>query len=350
MSIAISIFIIFMATSVLCFLENRLYEKDKKLLYVLIAIILILLAGFREVGVDPDSPNYEYAFHHYDDIRLWTSMEPSFFLLSAVFSFFSSDVHSIFLFYAFCGVVLKFIAFRRLTLFWFLPIIVYISFIYELHELTQIRTGLMSGLFLLTIPYIAEKKRIKAIILIITGAIFHMSALALLPFVFFSNKEMSVKNRIIWITIIPLSYVIYFIGNNFLVNIPIAYVENKITNYEKTSDIVEAGLNVFSPLQIFTIFIYLYLMYFYDTIKKHNKYFPLMMKIFTLSIASFSAFAFLPVMANRLSYLFRIVTIILFTYIYYTIKPRYVGILVVIFISIVYIFYTYSYIFGIKLF
>ena len=52
------IFIIFSFTAVLCFLEERLPVRDKKNLYALLAVLLILLAGFREVGVDPDSDNY----------------------------------------------------------------------------------------------------------------------------------------------------------------------------------------------------------------------------------------------------------------------------------------------------
>ena len=120
-------------------------------------------------------------------------------------------------------------------------------------------------------------------------------------------------------------------------------------NYEKTSDTMESSLNVFGPLQMFTILVYVYLMYFYDTIKEHNKYFTVMMKIFALSISAFEAFAFLPVLANRISYLLRIVTIILFGNIYYTIRPKWVGLLAVVFVSMIYMIYTLSYIFEIKL-
>ena len=96
------------------------------------------------------------------------------------------------------------------------------------------------------------------------------------------------------------SYVFYFLGSILLVNIPIPYIENKLENYEKTSETMESSLNVFSPLHLFTIMLFLYLMYFYETIKEHNRYFTLMMKIFAISIFSFTAFAFLPLLANRL--------------------------------------------------
>ena len=344
------IFVIFAITVALSFLENSLKESSKRNVYWFIAIVLILLAGFREVGVDPDSVNYEYAFTHYDDDRISGAIEYSYFLISEILSHLSNDVHIIFLFYAFFGVLLKFKAFRKyVPEMWFLPVALYLSFIYELHEVTQIRTGIMSGLFLLAIQPIAERKWIKSLLLIGLGMFFHISAIVLLPLIFLSNKEMSLKTRLFWTAVIPASYVFYFLGSVLLVNIPIPYIENKLENYEKTSDTMESSLNVFSPLHLFTIMLFLYLMYFYDTIKEHNKYFPLMMKIFAISIFSFSAFAFLPVLANRLSYLFRIVTIVLYCNIYYTIRPKWVGMLVVVLISLVYMTYTFSYIFGIKI-
>lgn len=47
-----------------------------------------------------------------------------------------------------------------------------------------------------------------------------------------------------------------------------------------------------------------------------------MMKIFALGLFVYVAFAFLPVLSQRLSYLFRIVTIILFMNVYYTIRQN----------------------------
>lgn len=345
----IAIIIIFIFTTVLCFLEHRFSYKDKQILYWTIATTLILFAGFREVGIDPDSANYEYAFYHYEDENIYSAMEYSFFLLSSILQHIISDVHIIFLFYALLGITLKFIAFRKFIDLWFLPIVVYLSFIYELHDITQIRTGVMSGFFLLAIKPIAERNWTQAILLLIIGSFFHISALILFPLLFLNNKDMTKRQRIMWSAIIPVSYMLHFTGNHLLFNLPIPYIENKLENYEKNSDFIESSLNVFSPLHIFTIFIFTYLLYFYDTIKTYNKYFPFMMKVFSLSIFSFTAFAFLPVLANRISYLLRIITIILFSNISYTIRPKYAGIITVIAIASIYIVYTYSYIFGIKI-
>ena len=76
-------------------------------LYWGLAFILILIAGFREVGIDPDSYNYEYAYLHYDNPRLEDAMEPSYFAIAAFFNMFTKNVHAIFLFYAAIGLILK---------------------------------------------------------------------------------------------------------------------------------------------------------------------------------------------------------------------------------------------------
>lgn len=72
----------------------------------------------------------------------------------------------------------------------------------------------------------------------------------------------------------------------------------------------------------------------YDLIKDHNFYFPIMIKMMGLSIFSFAALSSLPVLAFRVSELYGIVEIVLFTNIYYTIKPEWVSRCIVMFIGI----------------
>ena len=59
------ILILFILTSTLCFLEHRLSKKYNITIYITLGVILIILAGLREVGIDPDSDNYEAAYRNY---------------------------------------------------------------------------------------------------------------------------------------------------------------------------------------------------------------------------------------------------------------------------------------------
>lgn len=72
----------------------------------------------------------------------------------------------------------------------------------------------------------------------------------------------------------------------------------------------------------------------YDLIKEHNKYLPLMIKLMALSLFSFTALSSLPVLAFRISELYGIVEIILFTNIFYTVQPKLLAKIIVITISI----------------
>ena len=105
--------IIFIIVSLLCFLEHRVSNEHKSILYWGLAFILILIAGFREVGIDPDSYNYEYAYLHYDNPRLEDAMEPSYFAIAAFCNMFTKNVHAIFLFYSSFGLIFYFIVFNK---------------------------------------------------------------------------------------------------------------------------------------------------------------------------------------------------------------------------------------------
>ena len=341
----ITIIAIFIIVVILSYIEDYL-GKYKLPLYLLIGFTLILLAGLREVGIDPDSQNYEISFQRYYDSSAQERVEYSYTFISMLLNFITDDVHILFLFYAFWGLTLKFVAFRKYSAQWFLPLVVYLAYYYELHEVTQIRTGILSGCLLLAIKPIAEGKRKIALCILLIGSIFHISGLMLLPLVFLSNKPMSTKEKIIWASLIPISYVIYFAGANLIVNTNLPYIGDKLALYQKGVEkgLISVSVNVFSPMQMFSVMLYYYLLFFHDTLVKFNKYFVVMMKILTLGLFCFAAFAILPVMAQRVCYLFSIVNVILYTNICYTIKQKWIGITLVSLISLIILNYGLGYI------
>jgi len=332
---------IFFLTAILALLERYL-GKFKFPIYIFLGFILIVLAGTREIGLDPDSENYEYTYLHYNSAsQLTEAIEFSYLWLSSIFNQLTHDVHALFLLYALLGLGLKFIAFRQLTEFWFLPVVVYLSYHYELHEMMQIRTGVLSGLFLMAVKYQADRQKVIAIFLIALATFFHYSALVLIPMFFMSSDDMSMKKRMTWAALIPISYLIYFLGVGITMSMDIPLIGAKLASYQAGTEkgTVEAYVNVFRPLHLFTISIFFYLLYFFDTIKEKNKYFPLMMKLFVCSICSYTVLAFLPVLAQRVCLLYQTITIPLYVNIYYTLRPKWAAILIVVLISFVYLNY-----------
>jgi len=333
---------LFVITVIISLLE-RYFGSYKKPVYVALGVILMLVAGFREVGIDPDSVNYEYTFLKSDNAssNMTDSIEISYLWISSFINFFTNDVHFLFLFYAFLGITFKFIAFRRLSELWFTPVVVYISYYFIAHEMMQIRTAVLSGLFLLALCYQAEGRRWVAFFLILIGSFFHYSGFMLLPLLFLSSNYMSLKKRLLWVAFIPASYVVFFLGISIIMSLDIPLVGAKLASYQGEEDTGNGVgyVNVFRPLHLFSIALLTYLMVFYDTIVKQSKYFTLLLKVFILGLCAYEILGFLPVLAQRVNMLLLIVTIPLYTYICHTFLPKWAAILIVVFVSFVYLNY-----------
>lgn len=311
-------------------------EDYKIYVYSFVGLMLILYAGCKAVGFDNDSENYEMYFLHYDDPMLSITVEYSFLLLAQLFNTFTSDVHVMFFFYSGIGIFLKMFAIKRLSNLWFLPMIVYLGNYYILHDLTQIRAAIVSGIFLLTLIPLAEGRKKVAAALILVGCIFHYSTIALFPALLLSNDEMTGRERIAWASLVPIGFVIYFLHISIFTQIPIPYIGDKIELYQELSEkgIMGDEINVFNAVYLVTCLTYLYILFFYDVVKEHNKYLPLMLKCSGISVFAFTAFSSLPVVAFRVCELYGIVQIIIFSNIYYTIKPGWLGKLAVAVVGI----------------
>lgn len=343
-----AILFLFFMVALLSLFEDYL-GKYSNLIYCLIGLILIVTAGFREVGVDPDSMTYENLFLHYDDSTTVYQIDYSYLLFSELLGKIYNNVHSVFLLYAILGVSLKFIAFRRNSQSALLPVLIYISFYYIFHECTQIRAGVASGFFLLALKPIADGKKLKALGLILCGTFFHMSGLALIPLIFLNNRPSSVSQRWRWLILIGAGYVVYLGGlaMTVLLSSDIPYIGDKLAIYQES---IDKGINTtaaypLGPIQIFTVLLYLYNMFFYDTLKEVNPRFPLMMKIFSIGLFVYPTFAFFPVIAVRLSQLYDVVNIILFANIAFTFKQRWAGVAAVTSVGTIYIIYSMLYVF-----
>lgn len=333
---------VFVLTALLAFVEDRLPKKYNMILYLFLGFVLVLVAGLRKIGVDPDSQNYEMYYLKYYDLRLADAVEYSFILISSILNHISKDVHVLFVFYAIIGVSLKFAAFRKYSPYLFLTLVVYLGYYYELHEITQIRTGILSGLFLLAIIEMAEDRKWMAFILIATGSFFHTSGLILFPLLFLKNKELNRLDILIWALIIPASYLTYFVSDGLNMVYDIPYIGRKLALYQaaEVTGQTEVAVNVFSPMQLFAVLLYYYMLFFSTTITTYNRYFPIMIKIFGIGICCYVVLSFLPVLAERMSYLLRIVSVILYTDISYTIRPRWAGILAVELLALLYLNYS----------
>lgn len=326
---------VLLITIILCYLEDYI-KRYRFFLYILMGFVMVLIAGLREIGLDPDSENYEYSFQHYYQSSEMGMVEPSFTLISAVLNVFTDNVHLLFLVYALLGVTIKLYAFKKNLQCIFVPLMLYISFYFVLHEMTQIRAGVVSALFLLAVYYIAKKEKRKALLLIIVGSFFHYSSLALLPTLMFGNKDFNRKENIMIALLILLSYLIYFGGISMLLNTDIPLIGNKLAIYQQAMEKgkMTVNINVFDPVHLVSVMLFYYTLYFRKTITAFNENYNVVIKIVALGLFLHTSLAFLPVLALRISQLYCIVNIFLFSGIVYTFKQKWMGITILVLLSI----------------
>ncbi len=322
----------------LVFIEEYL-GKYKLLAFIVLAFCLISFAGLRPVGFDRDSQNYESMFMHPDSFNSEISVEPSYRYISQIIYYIFPDIHLVFLFYALLGVSVKFWAIKRLSPILFLPVLIYVCNFFLLHECTQIRGGIASGLFLLSIIPLSEGKKLYAFLYILVAIFFHYSAISLLPLLFLDNSPFTTTKKIILALIVPLCFVLYAIGFDPLTSFNIPYITEKVEAYQKLSETKLDKESILNPFPLIKMAVFLYALYFSETIKPYVPTIYLLIKILGCSLIVYFAFASVKIISMRISELYGIIELVTYPCILYTLRPFSFGKSIVCIIAFIEIFF-----------
>src|ERR1035437_6597405 len=210
-------FVIFIFISFFCFVNIKL--KQKNIVFWLIVLLLIAIAGFSG-NISRDHESYISSYYLVINGKLKIS-DISFKIISLL-------VDKLF--------------HKPLFLF-----IIYFSFYFFLHELTQIRAGVASAFILMSIPYIYEKNPKKFFLYAGAAAVFHFSALVLLPFYFLKRDKIHTW----YFFLIPFGYLLHFLNVNLASLIQLINID--IINYKYvlyTHNVENQKINIFNVLMI----------------------------------------------------------------------------------------------------
>lgn len=292
---------------------NKEKSQNFRHLYIFIGFALTVYAAFRDGSAVADYDVYLQYYEDYAD----TLVEPSFILISFLVHHTFNNPIWIFIIYAILGVSLKFIAIKQLSKLAFLSVLIYMSYFFILHELTQIRVGIASGMLLLCVKPLYERNLKRFLLYALIATLFHFSAIIIFAFWLLNPFKI---NRLLYGALIPIAYGVYFLKLNVVYVIPIPYIQEKMDIYMQLLDSQE--INVFNLVYMVKCFIFYYFLYFLPKIETCNQYTILLLKLYAISLFSFTFFAIIPVLGFRISELIGIVEIIVLPFIYYTIAPR----------------------------
>ncbi|MGL4364087.1 MAG: EpsG family protein [Bacteroidales bacterium] len=291
-------------------------------LYWGMGFIMFLLAAFRDGATVNDYAAYVEMFN-----QSITNVELSFFLITKFIKTFSANSIWLFVVYALLGVYLKLRAIKAFSEFWLFSILIYFSYFFILHELTQIRVGVATGFFLFAVKAIYDRNLKFFLVFVGLASFFHYSAIIILPLWFLSQKKI---NLLFYALLIPSAYLFYFLNINLvelvIENIPFQYIQDKYSIYKLFQQEKIGGfekINVFGKVFLVKYLLYYLLLWKNKFIASQNKYALLLMKVWGIGLALFVFLATMPVFAFRVSEILSVVEFITIPFFLYIFKPTF---------------------------
>jgi hypothetical protein len=296
-----------------------------KVFLFLSLLALTVFAGFREIGIDQDSFGY-LVYYNLDDGRMSLAAEPTFVSIAKISRALSAEsgFRLLLITYAVLGVGIKYLAIRKLSNQIWLCLITYFSYYFLLHEVTQIRAGIASGLVLVSIYYAQERKLRTFLALIAVASLFHFSAFVALP-IYLLRRNLSAIVKVAVAMAIPLGLFFRISGIDILFVLPIDIVETKIETYTTVGVYALSELNVFNLVYLMKYALLYIFLLFSARIADHSKFFPILLQVYAVSMFCYLAFSFNTTLAMRISELFGVVEIVIIPMLLYAFRSRILG-------------------------
>ena len=326
----ISLVLLFFTCLSLSFIEDRISDRDKKIIYAFLGFVMIMIAGLREVGSTPDTVSYEEMYYTKEGNLMVLLREPSFNFIVDFLHSLSLDINALFFTYAIIAVPIQLTALWKLSKMPFLTLTIYISYYYMMHDMVQMRCAVASGLFLWAVYFYVNQKKIYTLLFILLGSLFHYSAAAGLVIFFLGNGFPKWQKYILY-AIVPVGIVVYFTHIDLFSIIPDEWGGLKLMKYrtmrEKGIEDELAGWKLNKNVLIWMNFVLYYAcIYYHDYLVKHFKYTSVAIKLQGVGFCFlFFVNALSQVVGNRMNDYFSVASVLLWTASVYAFSPMIVS-------------------------
>lgn len=308
-------------------------------MYSFFGMLFFMLSALRPENFDRDYESYVYIFNNIDDF--FGYIEISFYLISKFLRSLNAGYFVLFMVYAFLGVLLKFYTISKISTFPMISLLLYFSYSFLVHDLTQIRINVALGFVLCSIIPYFEKKYILSALLFSLGVFFHYSTFVFLVILFLNKDNISKK----WYFFIPLSYILGLFSlylYNYFDMVQFSYIEYKISAYE--GELSNEKMNIFNSWQLLKITFAYFLMFRIDYLKQFSSYTVVFMKMYILSILVIPLLHVNPVLSQRLSDIYGISEIFLIPMILFLFKQEAISRLLIMFYALAFFILNIYYI------
>lgn len=260
--------------------NSKRTKKKTKLFFGLVSFFLILLVGFRELGVGVDDINYLNYFKQSKNGRLRKDI--TFYFLSNIVS----TINYLFVMFAVISISLKAKFIVDNIRYVGVIFLLYFTSSFLLHDFVQIRAAVASGLLLWILYFAGEKKFLISAILIGIAVSFHLSAVIFIPLIFLKNAN--TKFTFLVFAIISLLIAFFYPLDIYsLAQFLPDYVYKRVQVY-LIEDNYEA--NLFNPIAIIHYIFAVIIFINWEKIVNYSTYSVFVVKTFLISLYVFLIF------------------------------------------------------------
>ena len=315
---------IFAIVVVLSFLEDYMPAWQKLILLFSICIALICISTFKPMTT-ADAVSYEKYFYFNDSFIIETMTEPTYIYLSRLFLSLGFGITAIFFTYALIAIPIKLTLLWKFTPFVFTAMIHYVGIYYPMQDAVQIRSGVAAAFLMWSMIPMMEGRRLQTIALFLIATLFHYSSLAFLPILFVGKMEINKYWKWFLGVSVPICILLYLAGIGSVNLIPGDAIEGKLEHYKEVSETGAAEMYIpYKQITFLGEFVLLYVfIFFYETIHRHCRYAPILIKVLALEMGYLILFADIEVLGKRLHDLFGTFDAISYACLLYIVRPRY---------------------------
>lgn len=295
----VSLIVLFSALS----LDSResILTQNLYKFFPFIGLILICIVTFRPEEM-ADYQNYKYIFYSEN----YTNSEPGFIFINSLVSDIWPNLYFLFFIMALLSVSLNLIAIERYSQFKAMSVLFYVSNMFILHDMIQIRCAVAVAILLFAFKYIYSRQIIRFCICILIASLFHYSSIA---FIFAYTFNKASLNRFVYISFLLLAYVFTALNITFghlAQYVPIPFIQILFAKYTDSMNMGnDIHINIFNIAQLIRASLGIILIIYSNKILQYNKYAILFIKSYFWGVIFFVVFSDFPVLSFRISELFQ---------------------------------------------
>lgn len=313
--------LIFVVTIVLLLLnelvQNKLFESFS---LILVFALIVSLAGFR-FEISSDYYEYNDIFNSVVSNGYFSLyfIEPGFLIINQIVGYFKANFQVLIFTISFLSIGFKFFFIQDLSNKKLLSALLFFAFYLFLYDLGAIRRGLALGITSYGIIFYLKNQRLYSFLMVMIAASIHVSAVVLLPVIFFKHIKYNLAK---FIFVLIISFVLQIIVTNLIEFSFLAYLDNPVASkaygYFQSGDYFVESSSVSLGLYIRVLLIS-YLIYRKDILLAYYPYADKLIHLFAISIIILIVFDRLRIFTS-INIFFKITELLLIPHLFFLIK------------------------------